>query len=642
MKKSEVKIGSVYTAMISGKLTNVQIVSEVTARGYGANSRDTTNWMAKNLRTGKEVRIKSAAKLRSEVPATSPEKPVAAPVAKVAPVAPSPAPKLSSVAPVAVGGQHSAPVGASTTDSEEATNGKWKLAEKLRERKSAGIDSAPHLIIEARAGTGKTTTLVEGLKRVQGGTSTLVPSPQQAAVWESMGLSSGKVQSICFVAFNKSIATELQTRMPAGCNAMTLHSMGFKAVKRAFPSAGVNEYRVQDIISEILDKDIRELRKTVPVLIQATEQLVGLCKQNLVAGATEEELERLAGHYDVELNGQRDKVFDLVPKVLQRCKDVSRDGSIDFNDMVWLPVALDLPCYRYDLLLVDEAQDLNRAQQQLALKSGRRLILCGDPKQAIYGFAGADADSMPRMATILGETERGCVTLPLTVTRRCGKAIVEEAKKIVPDFGAFETNPEGSIGNALYEGVGDGAKSYHGYVQDGDMVLCRVNAPLVSQCFRFLKAGRKANIQGRDIGKGLISTINKLKASDVADLIGRIGDWCDGEVRKVNAQKNPSEARLIALQDRKDCLIAFCEDTKTVEDVKAKIESVFSDTNTAGIRLSSIHRAKGLEAKRVFFLLPKGAECPHPMAKSAWQKGQENNLRYVAITRAIEELVYVR
>lgn len=40
-------------------------------------------------------------------------------------------------------------------------------------------------------------------------------------------------------------------------------------------------------------------------------------------------------------------------------------------------------------------------------------------------------------------SKRGCAILPLTVTRRCGKAIVKEANKIVPDFKAHESNPEG-------------------------------------------------------------------------------------------------------------------------------------------------------------------------------------------------------
>jgi hypothetical protein len=179
-------------------------------------------------------------------------------------------------------------------------------------------------------------------------------------------------------------------------------------------------------------------------------------------------------------------------------------------------------------------------------------------------------------------------------------------------------------------------------VEYGDMILCRVNAPLVSQCFRFIKAGRKANIQGRDIGQGLISTVKKLKASDITDLASKIDDWQHKNLRKELAKKYPNDARIIAVQDRADCLQCFVDGCETVDQVIAKIESVFTDDKKSpGIKLSSVHKAKGLEAKKVYFLRPKGGECPHPMAKSAWQKKQELNLCYVAITRAIETLVYV-
>lgn len=521
-----------------------------------------------------------------------------------------------------------------------------KLAQRgnvLAERKAVSVPTAPHVIVEARAGSGKTTTLIEGLKVVKGLTPTIIPSPQQQAVWDQMAKSQG-VRTVCFCAFNKSIAQELQQRVPAGCQAMTLHSLGFSAVRRAFSSVKVNEYRVEDIISELLDKDIRDLRKYSQVLLKATKDLVGLCKMNLT-DPTETNLAQLASHYEIDTTDDRKsyrtEVFELVPRVLERCKDL-KDNCIDFSDMVWLPVALDLPVFQNDLLLVDEAQDLNRCQQALAMKAGKRLILCGDPRQAIYGFAGADAESMPRMTTVLSGMDAGCVILPLTVTRRCGKAIVKEANAIVPEFYAHESNPEGVVKEARMASKTYTGPTYHDQAADGDMVLCRVNAPLVSECFRFIRMGRKANIQGRDVAAGLISTINKLKAVSLVQLVEKISDWLHKEKQKEQAKRNPSESKLIALQDRADCILCFTEGAATVEDVIARINSVFTDDGKAkGIRLSSIHKSKGLEADRVFLLEPEGATVPHPMAKSPWQYEQELNLRYVAITRAIHELVYV-
>lgn len=524
---------------------------------------------------------------------------------------------------------------------------KSSLAAKL---KSAPTDTAPHLIVEARAGTGKTTTLIEGLKIVKGLPSSLTPSPQQAAVWDSMALSKGFANSICFAAFNKSIADELRTRVPAGCDAMTMHAMGSRAINAVFGRINVEGKRVETIIAELLRKDIWELRKNQPVLLKAVQDFVGLCKMNLVGGMPEE-LDSLCNHYEIELNGSRNQIYELVPLVLDRCKDVKKDNCIDFNDMIWIPIVLDLPITRYDLLLIDEAQDLNRCQQALAKRAGKRLILCGDPKQAIYGFAGADSMSMKRMAieldsqldvSVTERNNRGCVTLPLTVTRRCGKAIVKEANKIVIDFEAFHTNPEGKITQATLP-------SYGKTVNEGDMILCRCNAPLVSQCFRFLKEGRKATIQGRDVGQGLISTVKKLMKEperemefSVVTFLGRLSDWLHSEQAKENAKRNPNESKLINLKDRYDCLTCFCEGLAKCTELIAKIESVFTDDRSnKGILLSSGHKAKGLEAKRVFILQLKGASVPHPMAKTVWQREQESNLFYVMQTRAIEELIYV-
>lgn len=516
------------------------------------------------------------------------------------------------------------------------------LSKSIAQVSGKELDSSPHMIIEARAGTGKTTTLVEGLKVVKGLPTRITPSPQQKAVWDCLALSAG-AQSICFVAFNRSIAEELKTRVPQGCEAMTMHSLGLKAVTKAFGRVECNSYVVPDLISELLQRDIRELRTHKPVLLKATEELVSLCKMNLVDPSQPEALAELAAYYEVDTNGSRDEIFALVPRVLEACKQPK--GRINFDDMIWLPIILDLPMFKYDLLLVDEAQDLNRCQQALAMKAGSRLVLCGDPRQAIYGFAGADSKAMERKEEFLKATPRGCVHLPITVTRRCGKAIVAEACKYVPDFEAHADNGPGKVSEAAYPTDKDGKErkdNYTGLAADGDMVLCRVNAPLVSQCFRFLKAGRKAQIQGRDIGQGLISTIKKMKANGIIDLTAKLDDWSDKELKKERAKKFPNEARMIMVTDRMDCLACFIAGCDTVDEVIRKIESVFTDDKSSpGIKLSSIHKAKGLEAKRVFFLRPKGGECPHPMAKSAWQKDQELNLCYVAITRAIEELVYV-
>lgn len=617
MKKAEIKVGGCYYAKVNNVLRRVEVLDIQDRVGYGG--RAATTYVVKNLTTGRTTRFHSSQKFQKPAPTTA-EVPEASSVADPTPAG-SPTPRLS--ARLANSGGSVTPAG--------------------------GLP--PHVIVEALAGTGKTTTLVEGLKLVVGQTPTINPSPQQQAVWEQLALSQGlSPANVCFVAFNKSIATELQQRVPAGCNAMTMHSMGFRAVTAQYGRVRVVSDRVQEIIARLLDKDVRTLRKQNFELVRAVEALVGQCKRGLVHYDAEgrwleahdpqwvEVLDGLTSHFDIELNGNRDRVYELVPTVLAECRDVNQDKCIDFDDMIWLPVALDLPLARYDLLLVDECQDLNRCQQQLALRAGRRLVFCGDRQQAIYGFTGADAQSMETLKNRLTNSHQGCQSVPLTVTRRCGRAIVAEAQQIVPEFEAHETNGPGRVLRASFKSQGGG---YEQLVQDGDMCLCRVNAPLVSQCFRFLRQGRKATIQGRDIGQGLISIIKKMRADSVEELIAKVTDYRQKEIDRENAKRNPSEAKLIALDDKCDCLLAFADGADTVEDVVARIEEIFQDNQREGIKFSSIHRAKGLEAKRVFLLEPDNATVPHPMARSKWQREQEMNLRYVAITRAIEELVYV-
>ncbi len=557
------------------------------------------------------------------------------------------------------------------------------LASKLRE-KPVRSDLPRHLIVRARAGTGKTFTLVAGVvnmfrDRVPGIWGTLiskigfepVPSPQQKEVWDSMAESGDTARTVQFTAFNKSIVGDFESKWSWVIEALrskgitfgfnTNHSMGFSAVRRTFPRITVNQYRTQDLISSVLGIEIRELRREKPFVLSATEELVGLCKMNLV-NPTEETLNRLVSHYSIEFGekynryggNQEEKtkkeVFSLVPQILELAKDPKRDGCINYDDMIWLPVVLGLPISKFDVLLVDEAQDLNKAQQQLVKRAGKRLILCGDDRQAIYGFAGADTDGLDNMAEEMGDNDVGSLVLPLTMTRRCGKAIVSEARKIVDDFEAHESNRQGTVSDARYPIQYRGNESYHlpfeetyvTQVQDGDMIICRVNAPLVSQCFLLLRLGKKANIQGRNIGEGLISTVKKMDAVSIADLVGKVSDWVCKEVEKENAKRNPDENKLISIQDRADCILTFTEGATSVEDVIRKISDIFTDVRTGGgVKLSSVHRAKGMEAKRVFVLQPKGASMPHPMAKTNWAQAQEMNIKYVALTRAIEELVMV-
>jgi superfamily I DNA/RNA helicase len=95
--------------------------------------------------------------------------------------------------------------------------------------------------------------------------------------------------------------------------------------------------------------------------------------------------------------------------------------------MLYMPVMYGIAFNHYNYIFVDEAQDTNDIQLEILsrLCAPRcRIVAVGDPHQAIYGFRGANADSMTRI------TERfSCKTFPLSVSYRCPKAVVKEAQR---------------------------------------------------------------------------------------------------------------------------------------------------------------------------------------------------------------------
>lgn len=491
-----------------------------------------------------------------------------------------------------------------------------------------------NVIIKALAGTGKTTTVVQGLHRIG---KTVIPETKKT-------YSQGQV---AFIAFNKSIAAELATKVPSWVRACTCHSLMFSSLRQNAGSVEINEDKTKKIMEDIVggEQEYLQLRRQKPQVIPAVDKLVGLAKNTLVGydvaaecwnGVDENEVLSLAMKYSVDLNDSADDICELVIEIVERSMDLRYcQYEIDFDDQLWLPVVKNYQLPQFDLLCVDECQDLNAVQQEAILRMGNRLLLVGDENQAIYGFRGADIEAMRHMEDSLVE---GAEVLPLTYTRRCPKTHVKLAQEIVPGFEAMDEAPEGTV---LVEDEEVAELKLEG----GDMVICRTNAPVVSMAFRLIARNQRANIQGRDLGQGLLSLIKKLggpnDSQDVDVVLDRLVQYEEKEMRKLSNKKNPSEAAMEALRDKCQCVRAVCKDSQTIGEVRQKVFDLFKEVSGEQERnfilLSSVHRAKGLEAEKVVIL--EHDKMRHPMAKNAAERQQELNIKYVALTRSRNTLV---
>jgi superfamily I DNA/RNA helicase len=356
-----------------------------------------------------------------------------------------------------------------------------------------------------------------------------------------------------------------------------------------------------------------------------------MLKSSMADWESRSDIRDIIDQYNIEFDGIKDEemAIDMLPTIKNMCMDVS---VVDFDDMIWLPVVLGMPVEHYDTVFVDEAQDFNEVQRQLILKAcnGGRMIVVGDPKQAIYGFRGADSASMDIFRTELEKSSRNVDKYTLSITWRCPTSVVDEAKRFFTDYNARDDAPEGTVNvNAPFT------------PEAGDLVLCRVNAPLVSQCFALITQGIPAYVLGRDIGYSLQTLVKKVTADSSMSLERFLPALREHVDRRISALKlQEKDNQIQSLNDKHDCILALAGNVNTVAGILDNIKEIFGEQGrNSGVVFSTIHKAKGLEAKTVWILQPE--LMPHPMAKSKSEREQEKNLCYVAITRAMETLNYV-
>jgi hypothetical protein len=226
--------------------------------------------------------------------------------------------------------------------------------------------------------------------------------------------------------------------------------------------------------------------------------------------------------------------------------------------------------------------------------------------------------------------------MPLSICYRCPSSHIRLAQQIVPQIEPREDAPEGVIDSITPDCVQE-------EVRVGDLIISRTTAPLVRLCLGLIASRVPAYVRGRDIGKGLISVVNniaKMRGFRWDDFGRYLESWKETEIRRLMKKQN-SESAIDALLDRYESIeaIYYSSNANTVTEFTKEIDFLFNEGGEA-VMLSTVHRAKGLEADRVFILEPERMPLRW-VNQLPWQYEQEMNIYYVALTRAKQELWFI-
>lgn len=472
-------------------------------------------------------------------------------------------------------------------------------------------------VIQAAPGSGKTTTAVASIK--------LIP----------------KTEKCLFIAFNKGIANELNKRLKSRSNviAKTTHSLGYLMLRR---NVGYNieldEYKYRKYVKTNIG-DITTAngeittKQQVEDYIDNITALIDFSRFNLAQ--SEKEINEVAQRYNIPLS------FDECV-VTKKCLDWGKEHceTIDYTDMIWLPVEMNMKPIglTYDWVFIDEAQDLSVCSEQLFLKCikrGGRFVAIGDQNQLINLFAGSSEKSFEFLKNYPNTT-----SFDLPITYRCPKKVVSFANHLINGMKSKSDSIDGIIMRNCH--VRD--------IKEGDMVLCRSKTPLMKLYTKLLRKNVNCYIKGQDIGVNLNKLLDNISQEklnidlDEDGVFVRLYDKLFTErnklmqIRGLDYDDATLSSYIIDKYDAINTLLILGEKYKTKTQLKERIQCIFQE-DSQGVCLSTIHKAKGLEADNVYILCE--SMMPSKLASRDWEKTQEKNLMYVAYTRPKKLLGFI-
>ncbi|WP_095158237.1 3'-5' exonuclease [Pseudomonas sp. Irchel 3E13] len=416
-----------------------------------------------------------------------------------------------------------------------------------------------------------------------------------------------------YLAYNKSIRDEAKNRFPSNVFCATTHQLAYRSYRAKFEHKLEGALRLGDMAKVLETNDWTLVRAVVDMVSNFLCSPLDVFHESHIPIINRKPGSQMPPSF-------LEVLFKMAEDLWARMID-PEDSSVPILHDGYLKLYLlskpDLS-RQYDVILADEAQDLNGLTLELIKMQSCRKIFVGDRHQVLYRFRGAD--------NALDDPElNDAVDLNLTRSFRFGPATASLANMIL------------SFKGETLKVVGAGARTKIKTALDSTAkrpaLLHRTVMGVITSALDFTAAGRKVYWVGG---------IDGYQISNIEDLYW----FSEGQSQKV---KNK---RLLKEFNDWDQYLAIAEETKDREmvraikiitgsdDLEGKLRQMramtVKDESLADITLATAHRSKGLEWDNVALM----DDFPDPLDPLMDHGSREDELAllYVATTRARHQL----
>lgn len=524
-----------------------------------------------------------------------------------------------------------------------------------------------NMLVNALAGSGKSTT--------------------------ACMLSEHSKTSDLYIAFNASVVEEFKKKIKnPKTKVMTMHSLAYSIMlynveqeskdsgekpkgfgsQRSKRTVSLDNFKPHKILDEEITKRYGryiEFAKRV-FLKDNYVNLYNLCRLTLTDMSSNKDVSRLIDDHVLFLyygdEGYSAPDISEITSTLKILDTKSRQqfetqGVIDFTDMLWITFNKlkydnwEVPYWAlYTNIYCDEVQDFSNIQLnflKFIKRTKGRYVFIGDFHQAIYNFAGANAQAFNQIPKMFAPVK----TFDLPICYRCAKSHLSRVNReygipILP----CDDAPMGFVKTIDKSKISEYAKA-------GDMVISRKNKWIAEVVLDLARNGTPIFIEDKEMVGAIkrqilsskctsVGTLEKFLQKVISNYNKKLFEIVSKNAREGGHEEEHLEAVAEANSkiDNTSFLLEILEgylenhaSSDSVSKFSTFIDKLLNTTPSPNcVRLCSIHKAKGLEATNVFVL--NEAKINYDFRNSKEQNIQEKNLSYIATTRAKEGLYLVK